>query len=330
MKEKFKEHKKMYISVLIIVVLAICAVVGYTAKVKYDQKQEKIRAERIETKNKEISKTYKSFEKEEDRTKKLEILKSFEKEYSQYKKSGSVDVICEKEYANKIKSMKNFFVKDYDDTISTISDEIGKDTNSFNDKDKLSSYVKTLTELKDKIKTESENYNIVDKDKLNEYNDNIDKNIKSYNDRLEAIKKKEKEDAEKKKAEEEAAAKKAAEEAAKAQQQASNGVSNSDNSSSYGSGYVNNGESYNYSDNGSYNGYYSGSNGYNYSSGSYNSGSSNSGNYSGGSSSGTYEHWTNGWIQGSDGNTYDWSRNDITGDLYNEKGEWIGNINDWK
>lgn len=175
---------------MIIVVLAICAVVGYTAKVKYDQKQEKIRAERIETKNKEISKTYKSFEKEEDRTKKLEILKSFEKEYSQYKKSGSVDEICEKEYANKIKSMKNFFVKDYDDTISTISDEIGKDINSFNDKDKLSSYIKTLTELKDRIKTESENYNIVDKDKLKEYNDNIDKNIKSYNDRLEAIKKK--------------------------------------------------------------------------------------------------------------------------------------------
>lgn len=329
MKEKFKEHKKMYISVLIIVVLAICAVVGYTAKVKYDQKQEKIRAERIETKNKEISKTYKGFEKEEDRTKKLEILKSFEKEYSQYKKSGSVDEICEKEYANKIKSMKNFLVKDYDDTVSTISDEIGKDINSFNDKDKLSSYVKTLTELKDRIKTESENYNIVDKDKLKEYNDNIDKNIKSYNDRLEAIKKKEKEDAEKKKAEQEAAAKKAAEEAAKAQQQASNGVSNSDNSSSYGSGYVNNGESYNYSDNGSYNGYYSGSNGYNYSSGSYDSSSSNSGNSSGGSSSGTYEHWTYGSVDYGNGNQ-NWSRNDITGDLYNEKGEWIGNINDWK
>ena len=59
MKEKFKEHKKLYIPILIIAVLAICAVVGYTAKVKYDQKQEKIRAERIETKNKEISKTYK-------------------------------------------------------------------------------------------------------------------------------------------------------------------------------------------------------------------------------------------------------------------------------
>ena len=320
MKEKFKEHKKMYISVLIIVVLAICAVVVYTAKVKYDQKQEKIRAERIETKNKEISKTYKGFEKEEDRTKKLEILKSFEKEYSQYKKSGSVDEICEKEYANKIKSMKNFFVKDYDDTISTISDEIGKDINSFNDKDKLSSYVKTLTELKDRIKTESENYNIVDKDKLKEYNDNIDKNIKSYNDRLEAIKKKEKEDAEKKKAEQEAAAKKAAEEAAKAQQQASNSSSNSDNSSSSNSGYVDNGSSsydYSYDNSGSYNNY-GGEN--NYSGGSsYNGQNNSNGNYS-------YKY---GSIT-SDGGTWNFIKDNNTGDYWDaDTGEYGGNINDW-
>ena len=328
MKEKFKEHKKLYIPILIIAVLAICAVVGYTAKVKYDQKQEKIRAERIETKNKAISKTYKSFEKEEDRTKKLEILKSFEKEYSQYKKSGSVDEICEKEYANKIKSMKNFFVKDYDDTISTISDEIGKDINSFNDKDKLSSYVKTLTELKDKIKTESENYNIVDKDKLNEYNDNIDKNIKSYSDRLEAIKKKEKEDAEKKKAEQEAAAKKAAEEAAKAQQQASNSSSNSDNSSSSNSGYVDNGSSsydYSYDNSGNYNYDYSGEN-YNYSNG--------NNNYSGGSSSNgssnSYypsDNWTQGWGSEANGS---WIRDNNTGNIYDgDTGNYVGNIKDW-
>ena len=146
MKEKFKEHKKLYIPILIIVVLAICAVVGYTAKVKYDKKQEEIRIERIKTKNNEISKEYKNFNKEEDRTKKLEIVKSFEKEYNQYKKSKNSDSECVKEYENKIKSMKKFFADDYDNSIKTISDEIGKDINSFNDKDKLSSYVKTLTE----------------------------------------------------------------------------------------------------------------------------------------------------------------------------------------
>lgn len=328
MKEKFKEHKKMYISVLIIVVLAICAVVGYTAKVKYDQKQEKIRAERIETKNKEISKTYKSFEKEEDRTKKLEILKSFEKEYSQYKKSGSIDEICEKEYANKIKSMKNFFVKDYDDTISTISDEIGKDIESFNDKDKLSAYIKTLTDLKAEIKSESKDYNIVDKDKLEEYNNTIDKNIKSYNDRLEVIKKKEKEDAEKKKAEEEAKAKKAAEEAAKAQQQANTGL-DSNNSSSDNSGYVDN-ESSSYNS-GNYSNDYSGEN-YNYSGGSsdnsYSGGNSGSGSYGSNNSNGNY-NYTYGSIT-SDGGTWNFTKDNNTGDYWDaDTGEYGGNIHDW-
>lgn len=313
MKEKFKEHKKLYIPILIIVVLAICAVVGYTAKVKYDKKQEEIRIERIKTKNNEISKEYKNFNKEEDRTKKLEIVKSFEKEYSQYKKSGSVDEICEKEYANKIKSMKNFFVKDYDDTISTISDEIGKDIESFNDKDKLSSYIKTLTDLKAEIKSEGEDYNIVDKDKLEEYNNTIDKNIKSYNDRLEAIKKKEKEDDEKKKAEEEAKAKKAAEEAAKAQQQS--GTTSSDS-------YVNNDSSsydYSYDNSGNYSNDYSGGNN-NYSGSSSPNGSNNSnGNY----------NYTYGSIT-SDGGTWNFVKDNNTGDYWDaDTGEYGGNINDW-
>ena len=212
--------------------------------------------------------------------------------------------------------MKNFFVKDYDDTISTISDEVGKDINSFNDKDKLSSYVKTLTELKDRIKTESENYNIVDKDKLKEYNDNIDKNIKSYNDRLEAIKKKEKEDAEKKKAEEEAKAKKAAEVAAKAQQQANTGL-DSNNSSSDNSGYVDNGSSsYN---SGNYSNDYSGEN-YNYSGG--------SGSYGSNNSNGNY-NYTYGSIT-SDGGTWNFTKDNKTGDYWDaDTGEYGGNIHDW-
>ena len=59
-------------------------------------------------------------------------------------------------------------------------------------------------------------------------------------------------------------------------------------------------------------------------------------NYSGGLSSngsnnsnGNYEHWTYGSVDYGNG-SQTWSRNDITGDLYNERGEWIGNINDWK
>ena len=324
MKEKFKEHKKLYIPILIIVVLAICAVVGYTAKVKYDKKQEEIRIERIKTKNNEISKEYKNFNKEEDRAEKLEIVKSFEKEYNQYKKSKNSDNECVKEYENKIKSMKKVFTDEYDTSIKTISDEIGEDINKFNDKDKLSKYIETLNILKETIKNDYENYSVIDKENFDKYNKTVDSNIKSYSDRLESIKKKEKEEAEKKKAEEEAAAKKAAEEAAKAQQQASNGVSNSDNSSSYGSGYVNNSSSsydydYNYDNSGNYSNDYSGENN-NYSGSSSSNGSNNSnGNYN-------YKY---GSIT-SDGGTWNFIKDNNTGDYWDANtGEYGGNINDW-
>ena len=323
MKEKFKEHKKLYIPILIIVVLAICAVVGYTAKVKYDKKQEEIRIERIKTKNNEISKEYKNFNKEEDRTKKLEIVKSFEKEYNQYKKSKNSDSECVKEYENKIKSMKKVFTDEYDTSIKIISNEIGEDINKFNDKDKLSKYIETLNILKETIKNDYENYSVIDKENFDKYNETVDSNIKSYSDRLESIKKKEKEEAEKKKAEE-AAAKKAAEEAAKAQQRASNGVSNSDNSSSYDSGYVNNGSSsydydYNYDNSGNYSNDYSGENN-NYSGSSSSNGSNNSnGNYN-------YKY---GSIT-SDGGTWNFIKDNNTGDYWDANtGEYGGNINDW-
>lgn len=279
MKEKFKEHKKLYIPILIIVVLAICAVIGYNAKVKYDQKQEKIRAERIETKNKEISNKYKGFEKEEDRTKKLETVKSIEKEYNQYKKSETVDKECVTEYEKNIKSMKKFFTDDYDNSIKTISDA-------------------------------------VDEDRVSEYNVTIDEKIKSYNARVEEIKKKEKEEADKK----------AAEEAEKAKQQAeaeSANTANANNSSS-DSGYVDNGSSsydYSYDNSGSYSGDYS------YSSG--NSGS-NSGGSSYSESYGSYvpnSSWRQVWGSEADGSCI---IDNITGSIYDgDTGEYGGNIRDW-
>lgn len=317
MKEKIK-NKKILISILVVLILVLGCSGGYVAKIKYDQKQEKIKQENIEKKNTEIQTEYNKFEKESDRSKKLELVKAIEEEYSKYKKSENKYEECEKEYTNKIDSMKKYFIDDYDKSINDISNEIGKDINTFTDKDKLSSYVTTLTNLKNTIHDEYEKYKIIDKDKLNEYDKTIDANIKSYNDRLDAIKKKEKEEADKKKAEEEAKAKQAAEEAAKAQQQAS--ATASDSSSNNGSS-GNNGAY----DSGNYN--YSSGNDYSYSGGSYDSGSSNSGNSSGGSSSGSYEHWTEFW--GNDPNDKSY-RNDITGDIYDSNGNYVDNINNWK
>lgn len=310
MKEKIKNNKKIVISVLVVFILVLGGVGGYVAKIKYDQKQEKIKQENIEKKNTEIQTEYDKFEKESDRSKKLEFVKVIEEEYSKYKKSENKYEECEKEYTNKIDSMKKYFIDDYDKSINDISNEIGKDINTFTDKDKLSSYVTTLTTLKETIKTDYENYSVIDKDKFDEYNETIDNNIKSYNDRLEAIKKKEKE---------EAAAKKAAEEAAKAQQQA-NAAASSESYVDNGS-TGNAGESYNYDNGGSYD--YSYDNSGNY------SGENN--NYSGSSSSnGSYapsNSWTQGWGSEASGS---WIRDNNTGNIYDgDTGNYVGNIKDW-
>ena len=317
MKEKIK-NKKILISILVVLILVLGCIGGYVAKIKYDQKQEKIKQENIEKKNTEIQTEYNKFEKESDRSKKLELVKAIEEEYSKYKKSENKYEECEKEYTNKIDSMKKYFIDDYDKSINDISNEIGKDINTFTDKDKLSSYVTTLTNLKNTIHDEYEKYKIIDKDKLNEYDKTIDANIKSYNDRLDAIKKKEKEEADKKKA---------AEEAAKAQQQesaASSSGSYVDNGSTGNSGgsysYDNSGSyDYSYDNSGNYNNNYSGGNN-NYSGGSSSNGSNNSnGNYN-------YKY---GSIT-SDGGTWNFIKDNNTGDYWDANtGEYGGNINDW-
>ncbi len=58
----------MWGAIIIAVVIGVC---GYFAKTSYDKKQEEIRLVKIETKNSEILAEYQSFEKEEDREKRL-------------------------------------------------------------------------------------------------------------------------------------------------------------------------------------------------------------------------------------------------------------------
>ena len=234
MKEKFKNRKNVI--VIVFIVLVICAGGGYFAKVKYDEHQEQVRLENIENKKSEIKAEYIKFEKEEDRSKKLDIVKNFESEYNKYKESEAKYDECEKEYSDKLSDMKKFFTDDYDKTIADISSEIGDDVNNFGDKDKLNSFVTTLTDLKNTIKSEYENYKIIDKDKYESYNKTIDENIQSYSDRVSVIQKQEEEEAAKK-AEEEAKAANAA--ASSGSSSGSNGYagSNYNGGSGSGSGY---------------------------------------------------------------------------------------------
>lgn len=286
--------KKIVISMMVVFVLVLCCIGGYAAKIKYDQKQEKIRLEKIEKKNKEIQSEYDKFEKEEDRANKLAIVKTFSSEIEEYKKLEEKFDICEKEYENKLSLMKKFFSDDYDTVINNISTEIG-DLNNFGDKEKLASYVTTLTELKTTIQNEYENYSMIDKEKFDSYSTTIDTNIQSYNDRIAAIQKAEEEEAARKKAEEEAAA---AAEAAARQAQSSSKSGSSGKSSSSKSG---------------------GSTG--------SSNKSSGSKKSSGGSNGSYRY--DGWVEGKDGKINRYYQ-DADGNTYDsDTGEYKGNIYDW-
>lgn len=315
------------LAVLCIAVAVIC-IIGFFAKKAYNRHQEEIRLQAIEIKNGEIDQEYENFEKEENRDKRLKVLKNEVKNAADYEKAENAYEECSAHYAKVIAQMKNYFVSDYDNTIKSISDKVGSDVEKVEDKDALSSASTDFTSFKETLKNDYENYNTIEKDKFDEYNSTVDEYVKKYNDRVAAIEKAEEEA--KKKAEEEAAAKaareeaerKAAEEAAaaKAAQESSSSSGNSsyyndsydnsyDNSSSYSGGSSSSGSSSSGSD-------YSGSNDY--------SGSSSSGGNSGISSGANY-----GWAEGSDGNRVENYYDPSTGDTWDMNGNYQGNMNDW-
>ena len=300
MKEAFKKHKKVVVFVAAIIIIIICCIAGYMAKIKYEQKQEKIRLEKIETTNNKIEKEYDDFTKEEEREKKLELLKNLVKEADEYGKSDEKFDICEKEYLNKIDQMKNYFIEDYDKTIDDISAKVG-DINSFNNKEDLSSYVTALNDLKTTIQSEYENYNVIDEEKFNTYSNTIDTTVASFNDRIASIEK------------EEEAARIAAEEEAKRQAEEATRNSNSGNGSS------SNGNNSNYSNSNS------GSNSNNYSGGSSDSSSSGSSESSGSSSNNDYKNEI--WIDNGNGKEYYYENGN--GDIYDSNGGYIGNMDGW-
>lgn len=52
---KDMKGKKIVISMMVVFVLVLCCISGYVAKIKYDQKQEKIRLEKLKRKIKKFS-----------------------------------------------------------------------------------------------------------------------------------------------------------------------------------------------------------------------------------------------------------------------------------
>ena len=305
--------KKNGILILVIIgILVIWAGIGFAAKKAYDRHQEELRLQAIETKNSEIDAEYQKFENEENRDKKLEVLKQEVESAVKYEKTEDAYEECSAHYEKVIAQMKNSFVSEYDDTIKAIVDKIGDDVEKVDDKEALKNATSEFTTFKDILKNDFENYNTVEQDSFDKYNSTIDDYVTKYNDRVTAIEKAEEEA--RKKAEEEAAERAAQEEAERKAAEEAAVTEASQNSESASSGDSGTEESDYYYDNSSNDS----------SSGSGSSSNSNGDDWSAGMYHSWYVDENGNKIEGS-GDYFDRS----TGELYDEDGNDLGNLGEW-
>lgn len=167
----------------------------------------------------EINDTYKSFEIEESRTKKLDILEALINEFEDYKELEKNYEAVTEVYKKTINLMKSYF-KDYYDEV--LAQNTIKNVGEVSDKGELTEFVAELEKLRDEIKSEK---NItLTKEEAKIYTGSIDNLIDLYNERVKAIKAEEE-----RIAKEKAEAERAAQEAArKAQAEEKNKSSNKD------------------------------------------------------------------------------------------------------
>ena len=306
-----RKKRETMIIILVVCIVIVAAVAGMFGKKAYAKHKEAQRQEKIDAKLEEIQNLGNAFEKAGDRDAKLQALKDTEESYTEYQKHEGIINDCIKLYESTLETERKYFEDDYNNTIKTNSVE---DINAETDKDKLSTLVTTLTDLKKTIQTEYDTYSVVTEEKLTELNTTIDGLITSYTERAAAIDNeavaKQQEEEEQKKAEE--AEKKKQQETATKKNDSSS--SNNSNSSSSQTTTTTKKKKNNSSSSSS-----SSSNRTNSSSSSSGNSNSSSGNNSGSSSSssssGNQSNSNSGGLGNEDGGY--WYIDEETGELYN-------------
>lgn len=307
-------RKNKLSAIMMVLVLVMAAVLtGCSDK--------KAKEQEIQNKVAAIDTAYEAFTAEADHAKKLEAYKTMVSEDEAYTEEDAV----KEKYTAVLADMKKAFTDEYDSTIAENTVDVSKEE----DEKKVSTYKDNLTKALETIKADA----VCTEEEITAYETSINTAVKTYDDRVTAIKKAADE---KKKAEEEAKAKKESEEAeAAAEAEATEAAKSSESSSSYSSS--SSGDSaYSYSDNSGSS--YSGSSGSSnndyayddddddsYSSSSDN-GSSSSGSSSGSESSGAssgsesgHHTWATGSMTGDDGQEHEFTIKDNI--LYNDEGE---------
>lgn len=322
-----RKNKLSAIMMVLVLVMA-AALTGCSDK--------KAKEQEIQNKVSAIDTAYEAFTAEADHAKKLEAYKTMVSEDEAYTEEDAV----KEKYTAVLADMKKAFTDEYDSTIAENTVDVSKEE----DEKKVSTYKDNLTKALGTIKADA----VCTEEEITAYETSVNAAVKTYDDRVTAIKKA----AAEKKAEEEAKAKKESEEAAAAKEKtgkssdgsasgkstsasgsSSSGSSSSGSSASSSSGSSssgsNSGSSGSYSDNsasdnsGSSTSSSSGSSDASSASGS-SSGSESSGGSSG-SESGNHT-WATGSMTGDDGQEHEFTIKDNI--LYNDEGE-SEDISDW-
>ena len=315
-----RKNKLSAIMMVLVLVMAAALTGCSDKKAKEQEIQNKVAA---------IDTAYEAFTAEADHAKKLEAYKTMVSEDEAYTEKDAV----KEKYTAVLADMKKAFTDEYDSTIAENTVDVSKEE----DEKKVSTYKDNLTKALGTIKADA----VCTDEEITAYEASVNAAVKTYDDRVTAIKKA----AAEKKAEEEAKAKKESEEAeaakektAKSSGSSSSGKSTSASGSS-SSGSSSSGSSASSSSGSSSSGSNSGSSGsYSDNSASDNSGSSTSSSSgssdassASGSSSGSE---SSGGSSGSESGNHTWATGSMTGDdgqeheftikdniLYNDEGE---------
>ena len=318
-----RKNKLSAIMMVLVLVMAAALTGCSDKKAKEQEIQNKVAA---------IDTAYEAFTAEADHAKKLEAYKTMVSEDEAYTEKDAV----KEKYTAVLADMKKAFTDEYDSTIAENTVDVSKEE----DEKKVSTYKDNLTKALGTIKADA----VCTEEEITAYEASVNAAVKTYDDRVTAIKKA----AAEKKAEEEAKAKKESEEAAAAKEKpgkssdgSASGKSTSASGSSYSgsSGSSSSGSSASSSSGSSSSGSNSGSSGsYSDNSASDNSGSSTSSSSgssdassASGSSSGSE---SSGGSSGSESGNHTWATGSMTGDdgqeheftikdniLYNDEGE---------
>ena len=311
-----RKNKLSAIMMVLVLVMA-AALTGCSDK--------KAKEQEIQNKVSAIDTAYEAFTAEADHAKKLEAYKTMVSEDEAYTEEDAV----KEKYTAVLADMKKAFTDEYDSIIAENTVDVSKEE----DEKKVSTYKDNLTKTLGTIKADA----VCTDEEITAYEVSVNAAVKTYDDRVTAIKKA----AAEKKAEEEAKAKKESEEAAAAKEKTakSSDGSASGSSNSGSSGSSSSGSSASSSSGSSSSGSNSGSSGsYSDNSSSDNSGSSTSSSSgssdassSSGSSSGSE---SSGGSSGSESGNHTWATGSMTGDdgqeheftikdniLYNDEGE---------